>query len=331
MGDVALTIPVIRAFSRKYPDAEIVMVTRKAFEPFFNSIPSVKLFFPDFRRRHKGLPGIIRLYNDLRYLYTFDHIIDLHDVLRSKVLRFLFRLSGVKVSVIDKGRREKKALISGKKKTYLKHTVERYCDVFLKAGVPVEPLKENCILPDAEALKKTDVQVDKHIINIGVAPFAKHQLKMWPVDYMMKLLAIVSHNHKCMFWFFGGDEDLPQLRELKKLVAGSFITTGVLNLKEELALMSKLSFMISMDSSNMHMAALSGTKVISIWGGTDPMAGFGPWMQPDKYSIRIPVEELDCRPCTIYGKGKTKRNFECMRRLTPELVYERMIRLGVFD
>lgn len=331
MGDVALTVPVIRAFSRKYPEHEIVMVTRKAFEPFFNSINSVRLFFPDFRGRHKGLHGILRLYRDLRELYDFDYIVDLHDVLRSRILRTLFRLSAVKVSVIDKGRSEKKALVTGKRKIYLKHTVERYSDVFSTAGLPVDPLNKACILPDSEALKKTGQLLDENIINIGVAPFAKHELKMWPADYMMKLLTIISQNHKCMIWFFGGNEDLPSLRKFKESVDRSFITTGELNLKEELALMSRLNFMISMDSSNMHMAALTGSKVISIWGGTDPMAGFGPWMQPDNYSIRIPVEELDCRPCTIYGKGKTKRNFECMKRLTPELVYQRIKRLGILD
>jgi ADP-heptose:LPS heptosyltransferase len=329
MGDVALTIPVIRAFSLQYPDYEVVVITRKAFEPFYNSIPNTRLFSPDFRERHKGLQGIIRLFYDLKQLYEFDHVLDLHDVLRSKILRTLFSLAGIKVSVIDKGRREKKALITGKEKKYLKHTVERYCDVFSKAGFTLKPLRQACISPDASALKRIGSLLDKDMLNIGVAPFAKHELKMWPVDYMKKLLSIISENHKCMFWFFGGKEDLQELREFKKSIPGSYITTGEFNLNEELALMSSLSFMISMDSSNMHMAALSGTKVISIWGGTDPMAGFGPWMQPDNYSIRIPVEELDCRPCTIYGKGKTRRDFQCMKKLTPELVYKRMVSLGV--
>jgi ADP-heptose:LPS heptosyltransferase len=305
------------------------MSTRKTFEPFFNSIPNISFFYPDFRGRHKGLPGIIRLYNDLKNLYQFDHVLDLHDVLRSKILRNLFRMAGVKVSVIDKGRSEKKSLITGKKKKFLKHTVERYCDVFSKAGFPFEPVREASISPDADALKKTGLLLNKDILNIGVAPFAKHNLKMWPADYMKKLLSIISENHNCMFWFFGGKEDLYKLEDSKKSVPGSYITAGEFNLSEELALMSRLSFMISMDSSNVHMAALSGTKVISIWRGTDPMAGFGPWMQPDNFSIRIPVEELDCRPCTIYGKGKTKRNFQCMKRLTPELVYGRIISLGV--
>ena len=102
---------------------------------------------------------------------------------------------------------------------------------------------------------------------------------------------------------------------------------GKLNLDEELALMSRLDLMIAMDSSNMHMAALTGTKVISIWGGTDPLSGFSAWMQPDNLSIRIPVDELTCRPCTIYGKGTTRNGFACMKMLTPELVFNRIEKL----
>jgi ADP-heptose:LPS heptosyltransferase len=114
------------------------------------------------------------------------------------------------------------------------------------------------------------------------------------------------------------------MKRFEEKVPGIINISGKLSLEGELELMSRLDLMIAMDSSNMHMAALCGIKVISIWGGTDPMAGFGPWMQPDNYAIRIPVEELECRPCTIYGKGETRNGFACMKRLTPEKVFERM-------
>ena len=98
-----------------------------------------------------------------------------------------------------------------------------------------------------------------------------------------------------------------------------------LTLDEELALMSRLDLMIAMDSSNMHMAALVGTKVISIWGGTDPLSGFRHGCNLIDFSIRIPVEELTCRPCTIYGKGECKRgDFACMNWLTPEMVFNKI-------
>ena len=127
---------------------------------------------------------------------------------------------------------------------------------------------------------------------------------------------------------FGGNEDSDKLAVFQSKVPHSTSLAGKLTLDEELLFMTKLDLMIAMDSSNMHMAALVGTKVISIWGGTDPLSGFSAWMQPDNFSIRIPVEELTCRPCTIYGKGECKRgDFACMNWLTPEMVFQKIEKL----
>jgi ADP-heptose:LPS heptosyltransferase len=326
MGDVALTTPVLRGMREQYPDIELVLLTRPAFKPFFSAIKGLELFFPDLKNRHKGFPGIIRLFKDLNRQSEIDYVIDLHDVLRSQILRFLFRLTGVKVAVIDKGRREKKALISGRKKFRLKHSVERYSDVFEKAGFPVLPSADKWIIPSSGVELKQSLVIEMNAgLNIGVAPYAKHKLKMWPENSMVSLLALIAEKHKCRFWLFGGVEDYEKLTSLQTRVPGSINLAGQLNLDEELLLMSKLDLMIAMDSSNMHMAALVGTKVISIWGGTDPLSGFSAWMQPDNYSIRIPVEELTCRPCTTFGKGECKRgDFACMNWLTPEIVFQKI-------
>lgn len=329
MGDVALTVPVLAGIRKQHPSAEIVLMTRKAFQPFFVSVPGLQFYFPDFKTRHKGFAGIIRMFFDIRKSVKPDMIIDLHDVLRSKVLRIFFRLSGIPAHVIDKGRAEKKSLITGKRKVYLKHSVERYCEVFAHAGYEVNPEKEKLIIPPEADLDSVALFSVPGILNIGIAPFARHRLKMWPEEYMIKLLSLIAGERECRFFLFGGKEDAEGMKWFQEKCPGIVNLYGQLSLPRELALMSTLDLMIAMDSSNMHMAALCGIKVVSIWGGTDPMAGFGAWMQPDSYSIRIPVEELDCRPCTIYGKGSSRRNFECMKRLTPELVFKRMKELKV--
>ena len=59
MGDVALTTPVLRAFTHQYPDVEIVLLTRPSFKPFFYSIDRLTLFFTDLRIRHKGFSGLV--------------------------------------------------------------------------------------------------------------------------------------------------------------------------------------------------------------------------------------------------------------------------------
>jgi ADP-heptose:LPS heptosyltransferase len=333
MGDVALTIPALKGMREQYPEVELTLLTRAAFKPFFSSVPGLDLFFPDLKKRHKGLYGLIRLFIDIKRQSEINYVIDLHDVLRSKLLRLLFRISGAPIAIIDKGRHEKRLLISGKKKVQLKHSVERYCDVFAKAGFPVTPSKENWIVPSPELISKTNIlSGTRNGLNIGVAPYAKHKLKMWPEQNMIKLLDLIAKNYKCRFWFFGGNEDSGRLFALQCRIAGSTSLVGKLSLNDELVFMSKLDMMISMDSSNMHMAALVGTKVISIWGGTDPLGGFAAWMQPENLSIRIPVDELTCRPCTIYGKGDCKRlDFACMTWLTPEMVYKRIEKLVLPD
>lgn len=326
MGDVALTSPVLIGIRQQYPDIVLVLLTRPLFKPFFSSITGLNFFFPDLKKRHRGFPGLIRLYRDITSQAKIDYVIDLHDVLRSKILRSLFSLSGVPVSVIDKGRSEKKSLITGGKKVRLKHSVERYCDAFARAGFPVIPSNEVCIIPSINALiKATSMMIPDGVLNIGVAPYAKHKLKMWPEENMIRLLGLISVKHRSRFWLFGGSEDTEKIVAFQSRVSGSANLVGKLSLDEELALMSRLDIMIAMDSSNMHMAALVGTKVISIWGGTDPLSGFSAWMQPDEFSISIPVGDLTCRPCTIYGKGECKRgDFACMNWLTPEMVFKKI-------
>ena len=331
MGDVALTTPVLSGMRKQYPDIEIVLLTRESFKPFFSSIPGLNLFFPELKKRHKGILGLLRLFNDIREYGKFDYVIDLHDVLRSKILRILFRLSGVPVTVIDKGRSEKKSVIKGLIKTKLKHSVERYCEAFAKAGFPVELRGGPWIIPSGEVSIEAGLLRAEHgELNIGVAPYAKHKLKRWPEENMIRLLGLIAEKHKSRFWLFGGNEESERMAVFQTKVPGSINMTGKLNLYEELALMSKLDIMIAMDSSNMHMAALVGIKVISIWGGTDPLSGFGAWMQPENYTVSIPNTDLNCRPCTIYGKGDCRRgDLACMNWLTPEMVFQKIDNLKI--
>jgi ADP-heptose:LPS heptosyltransferase len=331
MGDVALTVPVISALKDQYPGIQITLVTRKAFLPFFVSVEGLTHFSPDFNARHKGLAGIFRLFGDLNRKGKYDLVVDLHNVLRSQILASLFSLRGIPVFRIDKGRRSKQAIIKGKSKVPLKHSVERYCDVLAAAGFPVLIGKGPWIVPSPASLQKVSgLPGTDGTLNIGIAPYAKHHLKVWPEDHMAGLLELISGKHKSRFFLFGGKEESDRLKAFHEKIKDSIIASGNLTLEEELALMSRLDLMITMDSSNMHMAALTGIKVVSIWGATDPITGFGAWQQPDEQAIRIGYDELICRPCTVFGKGECYRgDFACMIWLTPKKVFEKMVNLGI--
>ena len=89
MGDVAMTVPVIRALVLQHPEVKITVVSRPFFKPFFDGISNVNFFAIDLKERHKGFFGLLRLNKDLKEL-KIDAVADLHNVLRSKIIRNLF-------------------------------------------------------------------------------------------------------------------------------------------------------------------------------------------------------------------------------------------------
>jgi ADP-heptose:LPS heptosyltransferase len=77
-----------------------------------------------------------------------------------------------------------------------------------------------------------------------------------------------------------------------------------------------------MDSANMHMASLTATPVVSVWGATHPMAGFMGWQQNTDNAIQV---ELDCRPCSIYGNKPCRRgDYACLNQIQPETIIEKI-------
>ena len=90
----------------------------------------------------------------------------------------------------------------------------------------------------------------------------------------------------------------------------------------ELALLSHLDTMVSMDSANMHLASITGVPVVSIWGATHPYAGFQGWGQEPSNFIQA---DMDCRPCSVYGNKPCLRgDYACLTRISPDTVAEKI-------
>ena len=322
MGDVALTLPPVISFIRRFPEHKLTLLTSAQFGKLFDSKDAPEVFLADFRGKYSGMPGLLKLFIDLKVSVNPDIVLDLHGVLRSKVLTTLFTLSGIKVYSIDKGRKEKKQLLKGKVNSALKHSTERYMDVFREAGFDFPVEGERWLTTEAALPPEFAETIIKEKKKIGVAPYARHALKMWPEEKMIKLLQDLAEEYdSTIFLFGGGKEEIRKINTLKLSVPNSIIVAGKLDLQQEIALIGKLDLMIAMDSSNMHLGALAGVPTVSIWGATHPMAGFKAYNQPDDYSVQISKDELECRPCTIYGKGECRRkDFACMNTLSTAMV-----------
>jgi ADP-heptose:LPS heptosyltransferase len=326
MGDVAMTVPVLRAFSLQYPNAKITVVSRPFFKPFFDDIENITFFPIDLNEKHKGFLGLLRLFSDLRKL-NIDAVADLHNVIRTKIIKQVFYFSGKKVAATDKGRQDKKALTKLVIKTIspTKTMFDRHCETFEKLGFPLRlespTFPEKAILFD-EIINITGKKEENWI---GIAPFAQYESKVYPLDLMQQVideLAKIASNKILLFG--GGSEEIKKLNQLKNNHENVFVLAGKTNLKEELAIISNLNVMLSMDSGNAHIAAMLGVKVITLWGATHPFAGFQPFHQPDHFCLTSDRKQYPFLPTSVYGNKKVAGYENAMRTILPNTIIDKI-------
>jgi ADP-heptose:LPS heptosyltransferase len=332
MGDVAMTVPVIRAMvaqSRSLgTTVKITIVSRPFFKPFFDGIPNVDFFAVDVKERHKGFFGLLKLYSDLKKL-NIDAVADLHNVLRSQIIRTLFSLSGKKVAATDKGRAEKKALTRAEKKVFqpVKTMVERHVETFKKLGFSVDLSLPN--FPEKAILSEEILSVSgkKNNYNwIGIAPFAQYESKVYPLDLMQKVIDNLAENGNYkLFLFGGGKEETEKLNTLAKQRENIVVVAEKLKFNQELQLISNLDVMLSMDSGNAHIAAMLGVKVITLWGATHPFAGFAPFNQPLENCLTSDREKYPLLPTSVYGNKKVEGYEDVMRSISVESIVKKLI------
>lgn len=325
MGDVAMTVPVLRVFAQTYPDVKITMLSRPFFKPFFEGIPNLEFLEADVYGEHKRF-GLIKLANEATDL-GIDAVADLHNVIRSKVIARFLKFKGLKTATIDKGRAEKKALVSAKGSTIsqLKTTHQRYADVFEKLGFPLD-LKQFNAPPKKGLSPKLNglLGIEPKKI-IGIAPFAAYQSKMYPLSLMAEVIHELDETDKYrIFLFGGGKKEIEQLQKVENPFANVTNVAGKLTFEEELALISNLDLMLSMDSGNGHLAAMFGVPVLTIWGVTHPYAGFAPFNQPKNNQLVADREQYPLIPTSIYGNKFPSGYEDAIKTISPEIIVQKV-------
>ncbi len=316
MGDVAMVVPVLRALTAQYKDLRFTVLTKALFKPFFRDLNNVDLFHADIYGAHKGVFGLYKLAKSLEK-GNFDGVADLHNVLRSKVLKRF--VNHKKWMVIDKGRTEKRALVSGQKFEQLKTTHQRYADVFEKLGFPIELSQPNFPSKAALSNRLKAFLGNPKLKCIGIAPFAAHKGKMYPLEMMKEVIQQVSQSHAVIL-FGGGEKEVALLSDFEHISENVKNVAGKLTLDEELDIISNLDLMLSMDSSNGHMAAMLGIKVVTLWGVTHPYAGFAPFNQPEANYLMADRTRYPKIPTSIYGNKHVEGYNDAIRSIAPSEV-----------
>ena len=355
MGDVAMAVPVVKSLAQQYPDLRITVLSRPLARPLFDGLaPNVGFMGADIKGEYRGLKGLNALYRRLT-AKNFTAIADLHCILRSSYLRMRFNIDRYRVEHIDKHRAARRALTAthDKRLEPLPTLFDDYADVLARLGYPVRP-EFTSIFPDGGG--RFDLIADKTGTKlpgeqwIGIAPFAAHKGKAYPTDQMERVVELLLERrpHCRIFLFGGGADERDTLTSWEDRHERDTLTswegryerdtlaswegrherctcasTLLGSLYRELVLMSHLDVMVSMDNAYMHLASLTATRVVSVWGATHPFAGFTGWRQAASDAVQA---ALPCRPCSILGNKPCLRgDYACLTSIKPEEIVERAL------
>lgn len=315
LGDVAMTLPAIYSLAEQYPSLDIHVLTRPFFAKLFINAPTnVEVIGADFKGEYKGIRGMTRLLRRLARLHP-DCVADLHNVLRSWTIDTFFRLRGVKVAMVRKQRASRRKLL--RNHTPQTNFVDRYAQVFAKLGYPIH-LTFRSIFPDGAPGSPMEIQHPA----IGIAPFARYANKTYPPDRMFRAVRLLASQGYHIYLFGGRGDEAETLGKWASEVSCCTSLAGQFPITDELAIMAHMDAMITMDSANQHLAALTGTRVVSIWGSTAPICGFLAYGQNPADTICM---NLPCQPCSVAGMPECPLgHFDCMNRITPQAIADKI-------
>ena len=329
LGDVAMTVPVVYSACRAFPQTRFVMITLQVASSLFVIPPeNLVIIGVVVLVKYHGPKGLLKLFRELRAEYDIDAFVDLHSVIRTHILSLYCRLWGVPVKRIRKGRGVKRELTRRHHKQLhqLCSSRDRYFDVFRRSGFDFGEAFTSLFSTPVDQQQFADITPPKKDGEtwIAIAPFAIHAGKIYSTEKMAELVATLAARPATKIFLFGGggDEQL-KLREW----AGQH--DNVISMAEkrhgfpkELALLSCVDAMVSMDSANMHLASLVQVPVVSVWGATHPFCGFTGWKQSPDNAVQL---DLDCRPCSVFGNKPCYRgDYRCLNGIAPEAIVRKV-------
>ncbi len=312
IGDIVLTTPVIRNL-RTQLDATVHYATKKAYHSVIEANPYIE-------KIHTLGESLNELTNELRE-ENFDYVIDLHNNLRTRILKFKLR----KKTFSFKKLNLKKWILVNFKINLLPniHIVDRYMQAVAPLGVKMDGMGLDYFIPHRDEVE--DGWLPETHQN-GYAVFvvgAKFRTKALPVKRMIELCDRINKP----IVLVGGKEDAEVAEEItdffkpgteamekeieelnKKTVI--FNACGKFSINQSASIISKANWVFTHDTGMMHIAAAFKKQVFSIWGSTTPVFGMFPYRT--KFTV-FENNKIGCRPCSKIGFDKCpKGHFKCM-------------------
>lgn len=314
IGDVVLTASVVRCLKEQLPSSEIHFLTKSSFRSIVEHNPNIdKVITID--------SSIKEVTSELKE-EKYDHIVDLHNNLRTRSLAFRLRKPTTRFPKLNL---EKWKLVKFKKNSMPDiHVVDRYFEAVKSLGVKSDGKKGDFLIPSSNEVDiegKFNLQSrEYYALVIG----AKFKTKQLPEEKLLELISKIQ----LPIILIGGPDDRELGNRLVELSSKENIvnTCGDFSILGSASILKQSRVVITNDTGMMHIAGCFDVPIVSIWGNTVPELGMYPYRPNNEASFSIhEVKGLNCRPCSKIGfESCPKGHFDCMMKQDLDGILEKL-------
>jgi len=318
IGDVIMTLPILKPLKELYPDARITLLTSSSARDVLLNNPYVDaiLTYDDFWFYPKGFKEAVKDY--LRFLKTlrsktYDLIIEARADIRDILLLAYLSKSRYKVSYkVGGGGYLLTHVVPFKE---VKHRINYHLDIVKFLGGKIDKIEWGMYL-DSKEQNIADLLLSQEGVNcadflVGIHPGSRKELKAWFPDRFAKLADSIITEYGAQVIFTGSTEEKEFIgRIIVKMDHTAVNLAGKTDLRLLSGIIDKLDLFVCNDSAPLHVASAMKTPTVAIFGPSKSKET-GPFGNIHK----IVEKNFPCRFSCDEDICKHKVYKECMEKI----------------
>ncbi|MBF0537742.1 MAG: glycosyltransferase family 9 protein [Nitrospirae bacterium] len=319
LGDVIMTLPILRPLKERFPRARLTFLTSKAASEVLMTNPYVDevitydpfWFYPSPKSDYiKFIWGVKRR--------SFDLVIEARGDIRELMLLVGPLRAACKVSYDVGG--------GGFLLTHvvpyegLTHKVQYHMGLVKYLGCRVDVLDWGFYLTQQERARALKIINDHNIEPpfVAIHPGSRLSLKKWPLQRYAMLCDIIAQEYNMPVVVFGSAADRDSISGLKRRVrCGVVDLSEALTLREFAGVIAHSRLLVCNDSAPMHVAACEGVPVVAIFGPSKSVE-----TAPYGDIHRVVQKGFPCRTACDESTCHHTRHHACMTDISVQDVFD---------
>lgn len=328
LGNIAMILPILHELRATFPGVEIDVLTLPGNAPLLEQSGLVRrVLTTDVSTTPRFVRSVAHLAAKLRR-GGYDTVLDFEQFLKVSGIFGFWTRAGRRLGLDTEGQQRGWLYTTRIAYTDSVHTVDVFRRLAAPFGGPAPAPPWRLPVPEA-ARRAARARLAEAggtgagrlvVLHVGTGPnYDKIAVKRWDIARFAALADALASRHGAVVAFTGqGPEEQALVAEARgRMQAPSADLCDRLDVAGLTGLVAEADFVVSNDTSVVHLAGIIGTPVVALFGPTSPML-YGPRGDRDL----VFYERLYCSPCISNYNLKLSRCTDpvCMRSITVDAV-----------